>query len=225
MPMPRGHQHLPALACQNEGLTVCVEVHDDLFPVTRYYHSQRFDDLSGKAVEFQIGDTPAKTLGYEDLLWHVYRHAIGPPLLASPLRFIHIADLVSLVEAKFDLIDWGKLMHCYPQVYQVLPLLHFLTPWSQPVLDALDWDVSSPPGQVGLDYQGWPRHRIRRRGQLADWEVIKQTIAPPEWWQRLYYAAGDRGAWRLARTIRHPIHLLEWMGHYIREDIGQLAKQ
>ncbi len=100
LPMPAGHHHLPVLARQIEGLTICVEIHDDLFPKTRYYQSRRFEDLSGLAVDLQIGDAQTRTLGYEDMLWHIYRHAIGPPLLASPLRFIHIADLVSLVECK-----------------------------------------------------------------------------------------------------------------------------
>jgi hypothetical protein len=224
LPMPARHHHLPVLARQIEGLTVCVEIHDNLFPETRYYPSRRFEDLAGTAIEFQIGDTPARTLGYEELLWHIYRHAVGPPLLASPLRFIQLADLVSLVEAKFEQIDWEKLNHCYPQVSQILPLLHYLTPWSQPVLETLHWDVSRSLKQVGLDYQGWPRHRLRRVGKLVDWNVIKQTIAPPEWWQRLYYAAGAQSTWLWARYIRHPIHLVEWLGHFIREDIAPVAK-
>jgi hypothetical protein len=224
LPMQAGHHHLPVLARQIEGLTVCVEIHDNLFPSTRFYHSHRFEDLAGRAIEFHIGDIPARTLSYEDLLWHIYRHAVGPPLLASPLRFIHIADLVSLVEAKFEQIDWERLNHFYPQVSQILPLLHYLTPFSQRVLASLRWDVSSPPRQVGLDYQGWPRHPLRRVRRSVDWEVIKQTIAPPEWWQRLYYAAGTQNRWLWARYIRHPVHLVEWMGHFIREDITPVSK-
>ena len=223
-PLPAGHHHLPILACQIEGLKVCVEIHDDLFPATRYYHSQRFENLSIKAVDFLVGDVPARTLGYEDMLWHVYRHAIGPPLLASTLRFIHIADLVSLVEARYEQIDWERLIQCYPQVYQILPILHFLTPWSQPVLDKLHFETIRTPQQIGLDYQGWPRHRLMGRGHLVDWEVSRQTIAPPEWWQRLYYGAGGQTAWLWARYIRHPIHLIEWLGHYIREDLSHLIK-
>lgn len=224
LPLPAGHHHLPVLARQIEGLTICVEVHDDLFPSTRYYHSRRFEDLSSRAVEFLVGDVTAKTLGYEDMLWHIYRHAIGPPLLASPLRFIHIADLVSLVEARFKQIDWGRLIECYPQVYQVLPLLHYLTPWSPQVMEKLSFELNKAPQDVGLDYQGWPRHRLRRGGQFIDWEVVKQTIAPPEWWQRLYYAAGGRSAMFRARYIRHPIHLFEWLGHYMREDLTHLVQ-
>jgi hypothetical protein len=224
LPFPAGHHHLPVLTRQIEGLTICVEVHEDIFPSTRYYHSRRFEDLSGRAVEFVVGDVPAKTLGYEDMLWHIYRHAIGPPLLASPLRFIHIADLVSLVEARFKQIDWGRLMRCYPQVCQVLPLLHYLTPWSAQVLAKLPFEVIKAPQDDGLDYQGWPRHGLRRGGQFIDWEVAKQTLTPPEWWQRLHYAAGGRSAWFRARYIRHPIHLLEWLGHYMREDLTQLVQ-
>jgi hypothetical protein len=221
---PARHHHLPVLARQIEGLTVCVEIHDDLFPATRYYLSRRFEDLSGNAVDFQVGGVPARTLGYEDMLWHIYRHAIGPPLLASPLRFIHIADLVSLVEARLEQIDWERLSHRYPQVYQILPLLHFLTPWSQPVLDKFQWGAISSPQEVGLDYQGWPRHSLRRHRQFADWETLKQTIAPPEWWQRLYYGTGSQRAWFWVRYIWHPVQLMEWVGHYVREDVSHLFK-
>jgi hypothetical protein len=224
LPLPAGHHHLPTLARRIEGLTVCVEIHDNLFPATRYYHSQRFDDLSDKSIDFQVGTVPARTLGYEDMVWHVYRHAIGPPLLASPLRFIHIADLVSLVETKFEQIDWERLIRCYPQAYQILPLIHFLTPWSQPILDKLHWDVFRSPKFVGLDYQGWPRRRLRRSRQFIDWATLKQTIAPPEWWQRFYYGAGSRGTWLWTRFIRHPVHLVEWLGHYMREDLAKLIK-
>jgi hypothetical protein len=219
LPLPAGHHHLPVLARQIEGLTVCVEIHDNLFPTTRYYQSRRYDDLIGNAIEFHVGGGRAYTLGFEDMLWHIYRHAIGPPLLASPLRFIHIADLVSLVEARFEQIDWDRLIRSYPQVYQILPLLHFLTPWSQPVLEKLDFEISRAPRDIGLDYQGWPRHRLRRRGRQAAWEVLKQTIAPPEWWQRIYYGAGGQGDWLWARYFRHPLHLVEWLGHFVREDL------
>jgi hypothetical protein len=171
-----------------------------------------------------LGDLSASTLGYEDMLWHIYRHAIGLPLLASPLRFIHIADLVSLVEARHEQIDWERLIQRYPQVYQILPLLHFLTPWSQPILEKLHCETHKSPQQVGLDYQGWPRHRIVAFAQPARWEVIKQTLAPPEWWQRLYYGAGEPIDWLWARYIRHPIHLLEWMAHFIWEDLMRLVK-
>jgi hypothetical protein len=213
------HQHLPALAREINGITICVEVHSDLFPTTRYYHPLQFDDLKERAVEFQAGNVSARTLGYEDMLWHIYRHALGPPLLASPLRFIHIADMVGLVEAKFEQIDWKQLKLRYPPIMRIIPLLHCLSPLPQSLMEQLSFESKTSPKSIGLDYQGWPRVRMQGQPKRELWEAIKHTIAPPEWWLRLFYAASGQSGWLWARFIRHPLHLIEWSGHYARAGI------
>jgi hypothetical protein len=43
------------------------------------------------------------TLGYEEMLWHIYRHAFGFPLIFEPIRLIYVADMVSLVEKFWDI--------------------------------------------------------------------------------------------------------------------------
>ena len=219
--MPAGHQHLPVLACEVEGLTICVEIHTDLFPTTRYYRPSRFDDLIGNATEFPVENGSARTLGYEDMLWHIYRHALGPPLLASPLRFIHIADMVGLIEAKHEQIDWKQLKLRYPQIIRIIPMLHFLSPFSRILIEKLGCDTPKMPKDVGQDYQGWPRVRMTGQFNQDGWEVVIHTIAPPEWWLRLFYAASGQSGWLWARFIRHPLHLIEWSGHYARAGISR----
>ncbi len=217
--MPAGHQHLPALACEVEGLTICVEIHTDLFPTTRYYRPLQFDDLIGKATEFQVGNGSARTLGHEDMLWHIYRHALGPPLLASPLRFIQIADMIGLIEAMHEQIDWKQLKLRYPQIIRIIPMLHCLSPFPRPLIEKLDCDTSKIPKDVGQDYQGWPRVKMTGHFNRDGWEVVKHTIAPPEWWLRLFYAASGQSGWLWARFIRHPLHLIEWIGHFAKADM------
>jgi hypothetical protein len=222
--LPNNHHHLPIASQRIEGLHVSVEIHTDLFPTTRYYRSRRYEDLEKQAISFQVDGCTAFTLGHEDMLWHVYRHAIGPPLLLSPLRFIHLADLASLVDQFVDQIDWDRLQHRYPSLIHALADLHYLTPWPEPVLVHLHPDVRRVPADTGLDYSGWPRRRLSSPRRSIEWSVLANTLAPPEWWLRLYYGAGG-GASRLwRRWVRHPLHILEWVGHYGRECVQKKLK-
>ena len=52
-----------------------------------------------------MGGVAARTLGREETLWHIYRHAFCMPVICEPLRLIWVADLLSLVEAWVDLLD------------------------------------------------------------------------------------------------------------------------
>jgi hypothetical protein len=213
---PADHHHLPGVMRKEEGLSVSVEVHHDLFPPTRYYHSLSYGDLIVRALPFDINGVTAYTLGYEDMLWHIYRHAVGPPLLASPIRYIWIADLVSLVEKFLDQIDWELVKRQYPQVWNILPLLHPLTPWSEAVLSKLRLEVSKAPQGVGEDYRGWPR----RRDALNRRQLLQDTFSPSEWWLRLFYGVSGGGSWVWHRYVRHPFHILEWVGHYVKEKLS-----
>ncbi|MBN1148031.1 MAG: nucleotidyltransferase family protein [Anaerolineales bacterium] len=213
---PAHHHHIPGMTRASEGMAISVELHHDIFPETRYYQSRTFKDLTGDALPFQVDGVTAFTLGYEDMLWHVYRHACGPPLLGSQLRFIWVADLASLVDKFARLIDWDKIERQYRQLYNALPLLHFLTPWSAETLRELPFDIPVEPKDVGLDYQGWPRKGLAGRHKESRREILCDTFAPPEWWLRLFYGVGGQCSWLWHRWVRHPLHVLEWRGHYFK---------
>jgi len=213
------HPHLYPMERCEAGMTVSVEIHHRLFPKTRYHRRIGLEDLASEAITFQIGEVCARTLGVEDMLWHVYRHACGPPLLASPLRLIWIADLVSLVDRFHAQIDWEKLRRKYPQVVHALPLLHFVTPWEENALKQLPFAIPAKPEGVGQEFQGWPRSSRARRRKLGLWKTMVETMDPPEWWLRFFYGVGGEGSWLWTRWVRHPFHLLEWAGHYIKEDL------
>ena len=223
--LPRDHHHLPNVTRRDHGLLVSVENHLDLFPHTRYYRSRCFEDLYPNALAFSIGEIEAMTLGCEDLLWHVYRHAVGSPLLLSRLRFIHLADLINLVETFADVIDWGILRRRYPELVHILPQLHFLSPFPETFVEKLDIDLSHVPSGIAEDYLGWPRHPLGNTANAGRSNIIRFTFSPPEWWLRLYYGGNNPSGWFWRRYIRHPAHLVEWIFHFTKERFGRKIHQ
>jgi hypothetical protein len=219
--LPRDHHHLPTVTRLDQGLRVSVENHLDIFPHTRYYRSKSFADLLDEAIPFSIGEIDARTLGCEDLCWHVYRHAIGPPLLLSRLRFIHLADLINLFETFADVIDWERLHRNHPEVTHILPQLHFLSPFSENDVAKLKIDLSHIPAGIAEDYLGWPRSATRNQSRAGGLIGIKRTFFPPEWWLRLYYGGNNSTGWFWRRYIRHPFHLLEWVIHFTKNRFGK----
>ncbi|MFM8322926.1 MAG: nucleotidyltransferase family protein [Chloroflexota bacterium] len=221
---PDNHHHLPGLRRAIEGLSVSVELHHNLFPQTVYYRPLDYAALVGRAVPFEVQGAPALAPGYEDMLWHVYRHALGPPLLLTPLRLSVVADLSSLVELRLEQIDWADVRRRYPQVWNILPLLHFVSPWSPAVCARLDWDLEHAPDGAGQPYAGWPRRKRIPGGLRANRHLLQATFSPPEWWLRLFYGAGSPAGAAWARCIRHPLHVLEWRIHYWKEAFRRPAR-
>jgi hypothetical protein len=95
------HHHLTAIKCVADGFSVSVEVHHALH-LNERGHPLRYDTYAPTARSFTIGGLTAQTLGYEETLWHIYRHAFCMPPGYEPLRLIWVADLISLVEAWID---------------------------------------------------------------------------------------------------------------------------
>lgn len=124
-----GHHHLAAIKRAIDGFSISVEVHHGLNLNEPGRPPRAFEDLATAAQPLTIGGVPALTLGCEDTLWHIYRHAFCMPLGYEPLRLIWVADLVTLVETWLDRIDWDRVAHQHPAAYALLPLLHSLTPW------------------------------------------------------------------------------------------------
>lgn len=213
------HHHLPVMQCSVAGEIVSIEIHTALFPRTRYYQPLVFDDLFKRALSFEVNSAKAYALGYEDMLWHIYRHALGPPLLASPLRFVHIADMVGWVEQYVDRIDWDRMMSLYPKAFNCLRWIHFLTPWSPEVLGWLPFRGLEDPIDVGREYRGWPRRMFSTRSAASKRRLLTATLSPPDWWLRMFYGVGGKSSLYWNRWIRHPFHLLEWIGHYALESV------
>jgi hypothetical protein len=215
-PLSHQHHHLDIARRYDQGMRVSIEIHFRLFPRTIYYPSISFEDLIDEAVSFQMGGMTAYTLGYEVMLWHVYRHACGPPLLQTPLRFIHLSDIVGLIEKFHNRMDWQRVRRRYAQVIHILPLLNCLTPWEPELSKRFHLNAVPCPEGIGRDYQGWPRRRLPPDGNR--WRLFKETLFPGEWWVRLFYGVNGRVSWVLHRWVRHPLHLLEWLAHDMIKD-------
>lgn len=215
--LSKDHHHLPTLQSVVDGQKIHIEVHTAIFPKTRYYKQPGFETLQERSLSFKLGSVSAATLGYEDMLWHIYRHALGPPLLASPLRLIHLADMAGWVEAFSDRIDWDRMQALYPAAFNCLRWLHFLSPWPEDTLRRLPFVLPKPPGEVGLDYRGWPRRFFFGRRFVSLRGLVEDTLSPPDWWLRMFYGVGGPGSYSWNRWVRHPLHLVEWVGHFAVE--------
>lgn len=219
--LPDDHHHLTAMSRTSEGLSISVELHHALLSDPRRGEPAQFDDLIDAALAFDLpalgGSVAARTLGREDMLWHVYRHGFGASLSYEPFRLIWSADMVSLVEAWVDEIDWALVRRRYRPVWNALPMFHFLTPWSDDVLGKLSLDVKKVPGGVGEPYQGWPLFALLGRKEKGLWRALRDTVWPSEWWTYLHYGAGEAASRLCCRLIKHPLHLLPWVWRYLSD--------
>lgn len=116
-----------------------------------------YAELSTGAISFFINDVATQTLSQEQMLWHIYRHSFASPLIDQSIRLIWAADFVTLVEKHLNEIDWDLDKDQYPQVWQILPVFHYLTPWSEKVINRLDIAVEPLPEGIGQTFQGWPQ--------------------------------------------------------------------
>lgn len=208
--------HLPVAQRLEDGLNISVEVHCRLLPEKN--PALKYDDLEGESVQFNVNGVPARTLGHEDMLWHIYRHSFALPLIEKPIRLIWVADFVSLVEKHIESIDWLNVKREYPKVWHVLPVFHFLTPWSDKVIKSLELEITRPPQGIGQSFQGWPHSSLAQQRQKGVWRLLADTFWPSEWWTQLYYGTNRQSvAWWRTRLWGHPLHIAGWMLQYLRQ--------
>ncbi len=216
--LPPTYHHLPVMQRMAAGMVVGVEVHRHLFPTEWKLGSCSFNDLGPSAIPFTIKGITAYTLSYEDMLWHLYRHTFSPLWVFLPMRLIGVADMVSLVEKFVDQIDWDIVKHRYPQILNILPMLHFLTPWSTMLLRKLPLEVTNIPAGVGHEFAGWPRFSPKMQQEKGWSGILRDSFFPPEWWLRMYYGLGPGISTQWGRWIRHPLYIL---GHVARYYLNQ----
>jgi len=208
--------HLPPAQRVVDGLNVSVEIHHKLFPYAA--DAPTYEDLSAGSISFLVNGVTAQTLAHEDTLWHIYRHSFGPPLIDQPIRLIWVADFISLVEKYAEEIDWEKVKRSYPEVWNVLPVFHFLTPWSDNVLGRLNIEIDPPPKGIGQTFQGWPQSSLALQRQKGLREFLADTFWPSEWWLQLYYGVSRPSLrWWWIRLLGHPLHIAGWLLQYVRE--------
>jgi len=213
-PLPSGYlpgKHLAAATLKREGLSVSVEIHHNLFN-DDFPDSMEIKDLTGEPLPFALGQLTAYTLGYEDMLWHLCRHALP---IHQPLRLIWVADIVGFAETFASQIRWGRVKQQYPLVLSVLTQFHHLTPLSETLQGQANLQLKRPPEGVGQDFQGWPRYAIAQQYPKSRRQILRDTFWPSAWWLCLHYGLQPSPGLWWYRWIGHPLHILGWAGRHL----------
>ena len=206
--LPVDHHHLPACERVVDGQLVSVEVHSALDPGYLTGAPSTHADLAPAAHPFTLDGRPAATLSREDMLGHIYRHTFLIHWRYEWPRLVGVADLVSLVEAWGNQLDWDRLRSRYPAAYRSLPVLNQFTPWSDKTRQRLG--IVSPPGQddIGEALIHWPLSPVGAHEGLTAPHVVWARLFPPPLWLRLTHGYGPSrlDLWRA--RLAH----LRWLG-------------
>ena len=212
--IPNDYYHLRPLVRMIDGLSINIELHRGLFPSHPDYPNWSFDQLKERARQMAVGAVNAQTLCLEDMLQHVYLHGFRAPLTYEPFRYIHVADLVTIVERHHDAIQWSQLSREVPRLMAALAALHVVTPWKAGVLPKIGGDVSKISKLAATPYQGWP---LRRLSEVPLWHypwLASATLWPSRWWVLVYYGQAWGGMYWWTRFFEHPRALWRWMKSY-----------
>jgi hypothetical protein len=215
-------KHLPLATRYSEGLTISIEVHHNLFNVGDP-DSMTLDDLTAPLHPVTLAGITAYALPCEEMLWHLCRHLF---IVAQPFRLIWLADVVGLAERFAEEIDWVRVKRRYPLVLSTLSLFHFVTPLSERLRQAAGLEIGPVPQGLGMDFEGWPRTSIRQqrnRGKKYS-RILVDTLAPSEWWLRLYYGLGSTRPLFWRRWVTHPLRVAGWISQELIRQGGKRKK-
>jgi hypothetical protein len=221
-PGPAGvKKSLPTALQSVEGVQIGLEIHYDLFE-THYPATFTIQDMKGAPRRFTPGGTgvSAKTLSYEETLWHLAHHLIFHTTVFESFRLIWVADIVGFAEQFAGAIDWELIRTQYPTVIEILSLLHFAVPLPDHVLSQGRIQVGAAPGGVLEDFAGWPRASIADQRDKGLARIGRDTLFPPEWWLRLHHGVGSTRPIARYRWITHPVEILSWVSQLILERLG-----
>ena len=198
--VPRRHHHVQGMSKTVDGATVTIELHHELIARTPFVESRDYDDLIHRSRSFMWGGTSYRTLGCEDMLWHVYAHAfVINTLRPGAIRLVSVADLAHATTAWIDHIDWARLRREYGRLPQALRVLDELVPWPRLVEEVLREHVERPAGVV----------RPYPIASDLNWSValIPNVLWLPEWWFRMRYGitTWPRSVW--VRVVGHPARI------------------
>jgi hypothetical protein len=198
--VPSHHHHLRGMARTLEGATVTIELHHELLVPTPFVEPRNYDDVIGRSQPFEWDGLTYRTLGREDMLWHVYAHAfVILTLRPGAMRLISVADLVHATEAWIDQINWPRLKAQYPRLLRALSVLDDLVPWSPHVAEVLREHVERPATAV----------RAYAIDSDPDWSarLIPDVLWLPEWWFRMRYGITAWPRWTWFRAVGHPVRV------------------
>jgi hypothetical protein len=195
--------HLPLAQRTLDDITVNVELHTTAFNLLMRDKLAMANLLRPLRAYTVLGQT-VQSLNPVQMLWMQY---LGLRKLAEPLRYIHLADLVGMAEHLVNDIDWLRLRHDYPDIWNAFEAIHAFSPLSSTVCDRLGLrpDGPSAMADIGDDYQGWPRQGFSHLQSGRDKRrLISQSLCPPEWWARLVYGVRTSNSMMRILFYHHP---------------------
>jgi hypothetical protein len=212
--VPADFKHLPMAQREVDGMTITIEVHRALIGKSPFYQpiqitlEETWETLSQKAIPFMVQGVTAYTLGYNDMLTHIFRHMFDDVYLRH-LRLINWADLVSVAEKFVDEIDWTRVA---PRIRLALGMIHRLTPLSDKLIRTAGIPIEDVVGEIGGDYfwkyQGWPSTAIMNESRSKMPSILRHSFFPPAWWLAFYYGLNKRQVLMPGRILLHPFHLV-----------------
>jgi len=101
-------------------MEINIEIHHNLLPLLPGFPLRPLESLIGATIPFELDGVQALSLGYEDMLWHLYQHGFGMPLSYGAFRFMHAADMITLVEKELEQIDWQTVHTEHPKITNIL---------------------------------------------------------------------------------------------------------
>ncbi len=211
-------KHLAVATRQVEGLTMSIEIHHNLFNKD-YPVSLDIESLTAPPLAFEVNGTPAYTLGYEDMLWHLCQHVAYHANVWEPIRLIWVADIVGFAERFASQIDWARLRQQYPLVLNTLSLFHFITPLSETLLRLSAIKIGHYPQGLGEEFQGWPRTSLAQQHAKGLGRILYDSFFPSEWWLRLHYGLDSAQSLFWYRWFRHPFHILGRLKQFFDERV------
>jgi hypothetical protein len=212
--IPDDYYHRVPMSRTIDGLPLSIELHHNLLPFHPQYPLWPLEKSYDTAMEFKINGITARTLCLEDTLWYVYLHGFQAPLTYESFRFIHVADMVSLVEKYLDTVNWQAVRKNVPTLLNVLSRFHYLTPWQDSVAAQLELDIGKRPGGTGLPFRGWPKRRLTAARKTGLLQLTKDTLWPSQWWMQVYYGHVRGGGYWKARLVEHPRQVWRWAKAY-----------
>ena len=212
--IPEEYYHLVPMVRTTDGLPVNIEVHHNLLPFHSQYPLWPIEKSYHCSRKFDINGTCARTLSLEETVSYVYLHGFQAPLTYEPFRFMHVADIVTLVERFVDRINWQQVCKETPTFLNVLSRFHYLTPWKSEIRQQLKLDISDQPGGHGVPYRGWPLLKLKTAAKTDVVQLTKNTLWPSQWWLQIYYGHLRGPGYLKARFIDHPRMLWRWAKSY-----------
>ncbi|HEY9078018.1 MAG TPA: nucleotidyltransferase family protein [Anaerolineaceae bacterium] len=200
---PRSARHHKDWSRQVAGLQVTVEAHHSLFDPTWQVNEPDIDAWFQRSREVKLETATARTLSPEDMLWLTYQHMVN-----EEMRVIYFSDMISIAEQYANEIDWQRVRKTMPAILACLALLGGIVPIDCKLIQAANLPEVSTPVQVDADLQGWPRISLKQARSMGLPRSLIATLAPSEWWLRLYYGIlPGCSIWR-ARYIDYPLDLV-----------------